>query len=449
MEISKILQCLSLKTTAWNEFSSNVASAIICLATNQKFNFLKWIFDSMGRNLDNLSEKILMYPRFIQVFLDNQIDLLSNHERKYVSSTHTKNFLVNIRMIRKGFSGIITPLFPTMVVQSQLGEGSAMPTDPHHAPIILQSSSSQPQKTHKPRKPTRKVIEVPQPSDPMEHVADEAVYKKLRDSLVRASTTSSSLEAEQDSGNINRTQSKETPNESSSQRTSSGGGPKVDTLRSDEGRMKLNELMELCTNLQTILIDLEKTKTTQVDVIDSLKMRVKKLERRNKSRTHKLKRLYKVGLTARVESLDNEESLGEDASKQERRIDDIDADEDITLVNVQADAEMFDANKDLDGEEVFVEQEVIADKEKIDEDRGKGILIKEPVKPKKKDQIRLDEEVALNLQAEFDEEQRLAREKTKKELEANISLIETWDDVQAKIDVDHQLAKRLQAEEQQ
>ncbi|GKG24328.1 hypothetical protein Tco_0394956, partial [Tanacetum coccineum] len=42
-------------------------------------------------------------------------------------------------------------------------------------------------------------------------------------------------------------------------------------------------------------------------------------------------------------------------------------------------------------------------------DKSKGILI-EPMKPlKKKDQIRLDEEAALNLQAEFDEEERLAR----------------------------------------
>nr|GFD54413.1 hypothetical protein [Tanacetum cinerariifolium] len=40
------------------------------------------------------------------------------------------------------------------------------------------------------------------------------------------------------------------------------------------------------------------------------------------------------------------------ASKQER-IEAIDADEDITLVNVQDDAEMFDVNV-LDGEEVFV-----------------------------------------------------------------------------------------------
>ncbi|GJW74448.1 retrovirus-related pol polyprotein from transposon TNT 1-94 [Tanacetum coccineum] len=40
-----------------------------------------------------------------------------------------------------------------------------------------------------------------------------------------------------------------------------------------------------------------------------------------------------------------------------------------------------------------------------------------------------DEETALNLQAEFDEEERLAREKAEKEQEANIALIETWDDI--------------------
>ncbi|GJW00800.1 hypothetical protein Tco_1556051 [Tanacetum coccineum] len=67
------------------------------------------------------------------------------------------------------------------------------------------------------------------------------------------------------------------------------------------------------------------------------------------------------------------------------------------------------------------------------QDKGKGILI-EPVNPmKKKDPIRLDEEAALKLQAEFDEEERLAREKAEKEKEANIALIETWDDIQAKI----------------
>ncbi|GKB88903.1 retrovirus-related pol polyprotein from transposon TNT 1-94 [Tanacetum coccineum] len=45
--IHTITQCLSAKSTAWNEFSSTMASAIICLATNQKFNLSKYIFDAM------------------------------------------------------------------------------------------------------------------------------------------------------------------------------------------------------------------------------------------------------------------------------------------------------------------------------------------------------------------------------------------------------------------
>ncbi|GJV31977.1 hypothetical protein Tco_1392377 [Tanacetum coccineum] len=528
--IHTILQCLSPKTTAWNEFSSTMASAIICLATNQKFNFSKFIFESMIRNLDNLSGKFLMYPRFVQVFLDQQLDGMPTHKRIYIAPSHTKKIFGNMRRVGKGFSGRVTPLFQTMVVQnqSQLGEGSAIPTDPHHTPTFIQPST-QPQKTQQPRKPKRKDTQVPQPSDPIKNVADEAVHKELGDSLVRAATTASSLEAEQDSGNINKTQSKATPNESSSQGTNSGGGPwcqetigdtiaqtrfesvskhsndsllaRGNTLQSDKDRLKLDELMALCTTLQNKVLDLEKTKTTQHNEIASLKRRVKKLEKKNRSRTHKLKRLYKVGLTVMVESSDNEESLSEGASKQ-GMIDAIDADEEITMVSVQnVDEEMFDVNV-LDGKEVFIaEQEVADEMEVVEEvvevintaklivdditlaqaleemkntkpkkkrviiqelgestttislqqsqDKGKGILI-EHVKPmKKKDQIRLDEETALNLQAEFDEEERLTREKAEKEKEANIALIETWDDIQAKIDADHQLAERMQAQEQE
>ncbi|GKB51522.1 hypothetical protein Tco_0902275 [Tanacetum coccineum] len=48
---------MSAKTTAWNEFSSTMAFEIICLATNQKFNFSKYIFD----NVDSMG-KFWMYP---------------------------------------------------------------------------------------------------------------------------------------------------------------------------------------------------------------------------------------------------------------------------------------------------------------------------------------------------------------------------------------------------
>ncbi|GKD77556.1 putative ribonuclease H-like domain-containing protein [Tanacetum coccineum] len=58
----------------------------------------------------------------------------------------------------KDFSGRETPLFPIMMVQAQeeIGEGSAMPTDPHHTPIINQPSSSQPQRKQKSRRSKRK-----------------------------------------------------------------------------------------------------------------------------------------------------------------------------------------------------------------------------------------------------------------------------------------------------
>ncbi|GJR20060.1 hypothetical protein Tco_0968587 [Tanacetum coccineum] len=66
----------------------------------------------------------------------------------------------------------------------------------------------------------------------------------------------------------------------------------------------------------------------------------------------------------------------------------------------------------------------------LSQDKGKGILV-EPEKPlKKKDQFKLDEEIALKLQAEIDKEERIARAEEEKIDEANIA----WDDIQAKVD---------------
>ncbi|GJW45877.1 hypothetical protein Tco_0077523 [Tanacetum coccineum] len=82
-------------------------------------------------------------------------------------------------------------------------------------------------------------------------------------------------------------------------------------------------------------------------------------------------------------------------------------------------------------------------------DKGKAKMDEPEVPLKKKDQIALDEEMARNLeaqiQAELIEEERLAR---KKEEEANIALIESWDNTQAMMEADFELAQRLQAEEQ-
>ncbi|GKA21746.1 hypothetical protein Tco_0701735 [Tanacetum coccineum] len=309
------------KTTAWNEFSSTMASAVTCLATNQKFNFSKYIFESMVKNLDNAG-KILMYP-----------------------------------------------------------------------------------------------------------------------SLERAATTATSLDAEQDRGNINKTQSKATLNELSSLGTSSGSGPRrQETMR------------------DTIALNW-------------------------------------VGLSRRVEFAD-EEGLGEEDVSKQGRIADIDADAGINLVSIHFDVDTYMfivhdlvsvgvvetkvASKyvNLSVDEVTLAQAlatlkitaastrpkakglVIHEEEQETtptvsfqqpsqvkvQDKGKGKMV-EPENPmKKKELIRFDEEIALKLQAKFDEEVRLARKKAKKEEEANIV---SWDNVQAMIDVDYQMAQQMQAEEQE
>ncbi|GJW69043.1 hypothetical protein Tco_0123467 [Tanacetum coccineum] len=388
--IHTILQCLSAKTTVWNEFSSTMASIIICLATNQKFNFSKYIFDSMVKNVDSVG-KFLMYPRFVQVFLNQQLEGMATHDRIYVTPSHTKKVFGNMKRVRKRFSGNVTPLFLTMVVQAQekMGEGSTIPTDPQDTPTITQPSSSLPQKKQTPRKPLRKNTEVPQPSGSIDNVADGAVNEEMDDSLGRAATTATSLEAKQDSCKINKTQFKATPNEPSSLGTRSGGGPRpqetmgdtiaqtgsenvskysndpllvgVNTPRSGEDSLKLEKLMELCTTLQSRVLALETTKTTQAMEITSLKRGVKKLERRNKSRNHKLKRLYKVGLSRRVES-SKDKDLGEEDTSKQGRISDIDASKDIYRVNVHKDEYMFGVN-DLDSDEVVVETKVVAAKD--------------------------------------------------------------------------------------
>ncbi|GKB30765.1 hypothetical protein Tco_0870166 [Tanacetum coccineum] len=222
--------------------------------------------------------------------------------------------------------------------------------------------------------------------------------------------------------------------------------------------------------------------------------RVKKLEKKDRSRTHKLKRLYKVGLSARVESSGNEEDLGEDASKH-GRIADIDAhtgnypfvvkagekrnvvekvvvvidvastilvstatinDVDITLA--QALAELKSAKpkaekvviQELEQGTTTTTPTTIIPVPKPPQDKGKGIMIEEPmveqVKPiKRLEQMRLDEELIFKLQAEEEEQERLAREKSQQIEEANIA----WDDVLAKVEADYQLAQRLQAQEQE
>ncbi|GJS66706.1 putative ribonuclease H-like domain-containing protein [Tanacetum coccineum] len=385
---------------------------------------------------------------------------------------------------RKDFSGRITPLFDTMMVQAseEVGKSSDHPTDSNQIPIVDQpSTSSQPKQKQKSKRKQRKEAEVAH--DEIEH--EESV------------TT-----------------------------------PSNDPLPSDEDSMQLNDLMVLCTKLQKQVLDMEKAKSDQAIKIASFKKRVDKLEKRGKFRTTGLKRLKKVGAARRIESSNDSLGAQEDASKQGRRIKDTDADAKVTLVNETQERQdedlMFDIGV-LDDDEVFVDvttvekeehstktgeavttvgveesvaltipitvgvqdsvspkiptiveetlaqtlTEIKAAKPKAKgivfhdlekqvskpivsvtqhsiKDKGKGIMqdLERPLT--KKDQVVLDEDLARNIQAQLDaeiiEEERLER---KKQEEANIALIESWENIQAMMKANRLLAERFQTRERE
>nr|GEW96631.1 hypothetical protein [Tanacetum cinerariifolium] len=84
--IHTILQCISAKTTSWNEFSSTMTSVIICLANNLNFNFLKYILDNLKKNLE-AGVPFYMFLRFIQVFVDHQLGDMSHHKDTPIPDT--------------------------------------------------------------------------------------------------------------------------------------------------------------------------------------------------------------------------------------------------------------------------------------------------------------------------------------------------------------------------
>nr|GEV57457.1 hypothetical protein [Tanacetum cinerariifolium] len=219
--IHTLVQCLSAKRTAWNEFSCSMASAVICLATGRKFNFSKYIFDSMVMNVDSLS-KFLMYPRFLQVVLDHQVDDMTIHNTKYTSPALTQKVFENMRRVAKECVEI--PIAPTPPSTTS----APSPTD-------LQDPTPTPHATP----PT------PHDSPPQDQPT--------------------------------------TPHESS--------------------MPFLTTLMETCATLSQKVAELEKDKHSQVLEILQLKKRVKKLERKKKSKSLGLTRLRRVGIAQRVESL--------------------------------------------------------------------------------------------------------------------------------------------------
>nr|GEW73034.1 hypothetical protein [Tanacetum cinerariifolium] len=340
-----------------------------------------------------------------------------------------------------------------MLVQAQpdMGEGSPMPSAPQHTPPIIQPPTSKPQKKQKPEKPMRQDTELPQTSVPTETIADEPVNEEMYDSLEKASTIAISFDAEQDRGNINtmRDSIAQTRSENVSKQSNDPPLLRVNTLVSGEDLLKLKELMKLCTKLSDRVLNLETTKTAQAKEIANLKKRVKRLERNRKSRSHVLKRLYKMFDT---NVLNDEEVVVEDvnaaiiattvtaAATTAVSIDDSTLAQALMEIKTSRPKArgiiMKEPSETPTTTTILISSKVL--------DKGKGIMVEEPLKMKKKAQISLDEELAFKLQAEEDEQERITEEKAQ-EIKDKIL---AWDNVQAMIYVDYELAARLQEEEQ-
>ncbi|GKD38333.1 hypothetical protein Tco_1258540 [Tanacetum coccineum] len=220
--------CISSKSTSWDQIPTNIATAVICLTSNQKYNFSKLIFDGMLRHLD-AKKKFVMYPRFISIFLDKQLENVPVPLDHFpVNALTSKVFSF---MVKKGkhFSGKVTPLFASMLVQPTEDEGA-----PSERP-----SEAQP---------------TPSPPHPSEATVDPQSDPSPRPS---PSTTIPDSIPESSGGNHG--------GQSSSDKSLSG----------NEGDMTLQSVYDLCISLCTQVSD-------QAKEIQHLKAQIKKLKKQAK-----------------------------------------------------------------------------------------------------------------------------------------------------------------------
>nr|GEV22606.1 hypothetical protein [Tanacetum cinerariifolium] len=254
--IHTIMQCLSPKSTGLNEFSSNIATALVCLATNRAYNFSKMVFDGMVKNVNNKISKFLMYLRFLTLCLRMSQFGQITHTHQYVVPFHTKKLFTTLWVNSPSFSGRIVPFFNTMLVHQ--GEGSGIPTELHHTPSP-EADTSYPTTSSFPLPsiPTAPIPHVTQPdttpirqysrrariaqSSALPIVADEPASPVRDVSEEEACPTESGFIADQDRATIAK--SSILPHNST---------PRVTSPAADEGSMQhtIYELTALCTSLQ-------------------------------------------------------------------------------------------------------------------------------------------------------------------------------------------------------
>ncbi|GJT27175.1 ribonuclease H-like domain-containing protein [Tanacetum coccineum] len=279
--IHSILHCLSPKKTAWEQFSSNIATAVICLATNRKYNFSRMIFEHMVSNISS-PHKFLMYPRFIQICLDMQRNQLQQHSRTYHVPSLSNKVFNNMKRPTKGFSGQEVALFPTMLdVTEPSTSPSRITSSPSHSPEPSPSPTHSPSPAHSPT--PKHITAAPTQPSPTQPSPGAKHHLPI-------------------------------PNESPIHA--------VHSHRTDEGRLKLNELTDLVTKLfdriRVLEEDLKTTKQTYSSAFTKLILRVKKLDAQIKIR--KARRRAKI-----VHS--DDEDIADDSSKQGRILSDAEVQE--------------------------------------------------------------------------------------------------------------------------
>ncbi|GKC37062.1 hypothetical protein Tco_1049446 [Tanacetum coccineum] len=287
--IHNILHCLSPKKTAWEQFSSNIATAVICLATNRKYNFSRMIFEHMVSNISS-PHKFFMYPRFIQICLDMQRKQLQQHSKTYHVPSLSNKVFNNMKRPTKGYSGQEVALFPTMLdVTEPSTSPSRITSSPSHSPSP--SPSPEPSPSHSPEPSTQHSPDnttaaasqpsptQPSPTQPSPTQPSPTQPSPTQPSPTQPSPTQPSPGAEHHFP---------TPHDSPLHAVHSYG--------SDEGSLKLNELTNLVTKLSdrigVLEDDLRKTKKTYSSAFTKLILRVKKLE----SQSRLAKQGEKLGL---------------------------------------------------------------------------------------------------------------------------------------------------------
>nr|GEV13211.1 hypothetical protein [Tanacetum cinerariifolium] len=317
--IHTILQSMGAKRTSWNEFSSAMTSAVICLSTGRRFNFSKYIFESLVKNVD-ITSKFYMYPRFIQLLIRNQLGDLSTHTTKYTSPDLTQKVFANMRRVGKGFSGVETPLFEGMLV----------------AGVIEEEGDAEEQ--------VQDDVDdaAAQGADTAAQGADTAVQGDDVHEPSIPSPTPPTPPPQQSQDLPSTSQVQHTPPQSP--QPQSQPPPQAQPQAADFLMSLFQEALNACVALTRRVEHLEYDKVAQALEITKLKRRVKKLEKGNRVKVLKLRRLQKVGTSQRIDT--SEDTVMEDTSNQGRMIDDLDKDDVVDLMDDKGEEKKEEKVKD-------------------------------------------------------------------------------------------------------